>query len=428
MKRVFFLIAIFLFIPSSVFAMSISQHTLDTNYDWNPHENGKLLGQSFQIPFAGDFTVNSVTVVGKKIDGSGGSLWDMTAYIITKTASGDSVCGGGSQNWSTGDPQFFTYNFSSCFLSGLTDYVFIIESTHSLPLGIRTYGANLNYYADGELNNVYLYSGATTFTPNTTILDLYFDLNYTSGVPVVNFIRRTTPIPNFNNWILQFQIPTSSQAEAIADWRMGVDYSFGGNSYEDYGYFSSSTINNEAVKIPKLTTLTSSTIVTAVAYIKNGWTGEVIASSTSYIFTVDDNPTSDYGAWQSEQPTSTISVTGNGDCSQVNGWVDKGLCYTYQGLFVPSDAIMAQYVQMKDVIATKVPFGYFTLYQQSINGLSLSTSTTSTVSGIQSDFDTNLSALGSFWLVTTLRDWVFTPVLYLLVAFYVYYRFKHFVF
>lgn len=347
-------------------AFTIEQHVLDTNADFSSEVP---ISQTFVWPYQ-PADLSSITVTGRALNGAGSSV---SIGINTVTASSsDYLCGSTPIFWPNSDPQFFTYTFSGCTLDNAHIYAFTIQQGGTSQ-SLRTYGDSMNGYADGYALTLSSY-GLASSTPRGDVLDLYFDITVGSGSNLVDFYRRNASIPDFNNWILDFAVPTTSWSDAIANWKVGVDYTFNSSTYYDYGYFTTSSLTAGYAGIPKPTTFASGTLVTAYAYIKNGYTNAIMGSSSVYTFYVTSGEKSDYSAWQSPISTTSPIVSGS-TCDSTNGWFDKTVCYTLNGLFAPSDASLSRLMAIKEEVQNKPPFGYITIYTNAMNGLSTSTAT-----------------------------------------------------
>lgn len=113
-------------------------------------------------------------------------------------------------------------------------------------------------------------------------------------------------------------------------------------------------------------------------------------------------------------------------CSS-DGSMYGALYFVVCKMFIPEKADFQRFSDLKDKVATKPPFGYFAIYQDTMEGITTST-VSSTIGMTTSTGATFLSTLGKLKTI-----WIFEQVyniiawlLWLLFGFWIFHRFRHF--
>ena len=110
----------------------------------------------------------------------------------------------------------------------------------------------------------------------------------------------------------------------------------------------------------------------------------------------------------------------------VTGGVTWGLCTVLTKLFIPDQRYIQDFVDLRDEVALKPPFGYVSVFMDEFETLTVASSTTSTqlstVSGSGELQLFNWAQLSIFGIVRTIFSWF----IWLLVVYYVVVRFRDF--
>lgn len=251
----------------------------------------------------------------------------------------------------------------------------------------------------------------------------------------------TTPssTSDFRNWFVQLDLVNPFSSAVVEDYEIGIKWGWGDDRYltdykEDLAWLidpftmQKYVINNQVVVKPS--PLPSGQSYSAQAILYNSYihnSSTIVAVSDVWNFDVTTGTPTEY-AGTNAYPGITLpdNSTSTSDFACDYAWPVNKLCEMFKYLFIPNPENWTEIYALKDTMKTKVPFGYVTVYQTSLSEMGTATSTTSTLSGQNTEFDNALVAVGDFYLVEMFRNWIFVPVLYLLVAFYIYHRFSKF--
>lgn len=149
----------------------------------------------------------------------------------------------------------------------------------------------------------------------------------------------------------------------------------------------------------------------------------LIACSETYEFIIDpacdpNNPQFAQGNVASSTPSIGVDIEA---CEEVEGLITGGMCRLFTFLFVPNQKALDNFVDLKNRLSSKPPFGYFSLYNNAIDTLTDETgSATSTISavGIESglelvheiDFLENVYTAIQWLLYIVFLVWVFNRI------------------
>lgn len=261
-------------------------------------------------------------------------------------------------------------------------YVLRIQGTYS---GFYVYGSNSNTaYAYGDLwIDLPLYN-----TTDATVKDIYMEFLEVYVPPTISLIYPAddaTNIPNFSHWTGSFNYNDYILGNSVP--AVSVRYGTDSDHFTDivqasnsYQLFSKSGNFEVASDI-----LLSNTTYIAKAYLVNASTYALIAESATSTFrtasNIDFNPliqTDTSLAYTWLNSTSTASTTPyalNATCDNQSGIINYGSCVLFSFLFTPHDSTLKNWDNLKLEIIKKPPFGYFTIYQGIINGLTTATTT-----------------------------------------------------
>lgn len=358
-------------------------------------------------------------------------------------------------------------------VDNMTEYTFFLNS-YSTTIGTTYYltfdcgvnaGAGYLYYLITTDKNFYIDGTAGKVGYNLNMGDLWFSTErYTRPTTYIDFITPTSTIDGFRRWGLDYYIDEDDYSSAYPipqcnsfysscspdefGWFFIVAYEkdLGLTNYDitDYDYWDYSLpmtlvdLTNTEISINKSITMASNTSWIAKAYIvnfnppdlKNETTGNiwVVAESDEWNFTIsDNNEISEFSAWSlNNSPTSTASAGWEFTCDPESGLFQYSMCNMFATLFyVNPETAFQKFYNLKDEIKYKPPFAYFTVYQNAFKE-NLSTSTTSTVSGLVTE-DYNVIAdkimtISIFENIYTIIEWC----LWLLFVIWVINRFRFF--
>jgi hypothetical protein len=275
-------------------------------------------------------------------------------------------------------------------------------------------GSVANNYAAGEA--VYT-STSFVWTKDTSIEDLYFQLNDVSGTPppppassITLLTPTSTTVADFQQWEVSYTNTTTTAGRTkvgviyttFSDTNVYVDFSLSTTTASSTSFFIS---KNRAIP------LNEQWSASAVLYFNPGdfpfdisSTTTVLASSTVTSFTL----TRSIGGTLFQLPTSTTS-TYSMSCDPDANTFAFSICYVMQYLFSPKTSDFDVFTRVYNEIKNKPPFGYFGAISPIISGFS--TTTTSTVqmpdfSGMSTPFNaikTTLSVI--LWIV--FGFWIF---------------------
>ena len=261
----------------------------------------------------------------------------------------------------------------------------------------------------GNIRKAYITILGSTPPPATSSIAMHFPAD-----------NQTSTAPNFPYWEANLHINTSTIAGSMIYARIYFDTA---THTSKYSYFIdtnawplSSWSGDALVLIPHstLNPFTFNTTYFAYANILDN-TGETYATSSLISFT-----TGNYGNMVA---TTTILIPqftapeASSTCSNY-GWIGSELCQVGVFLFIPSSKALQNFVNIKDNVANKPPFGYFTAIQNALTGLS--NSSTSVIIS-----NSTASAFSSvFGRIRTAMTWI----LWLIFGFWLFHRIRNFEF
>jgi len=155
--------------------------------------------------------------------------------------------------------------------------------------------------------------------------------------------------------------------------------------------------------------------------------GHIIATSSEYAFiiTTENCPAGRKVQVQGgDYPTGTSTIPGETTtCDDQDGFFAKGLCSMFQWLFIPDPTSVQKLTDLKNRVAAKPPFGYISAYTTAINGLTMASTTTSTLATVTSSAELQLSTWTALPIVDTIRTGL-AWIIYLAFGFWVLNRFR----
>lgn len=299
------------------------------------------------------------------------------------------------------------------------------------------YGTELNDYSGGIFGSST--NHGTTISPSATVLDAYFSLTINNGENfMVEFAGTPTSTCDFeaykiNSYIDPAVYNSVYNGKYIVGTNAGISgATMGGYVFQNVAY--PLMIGYQTFGVPKTGTMTSGTIYYSKAFICDSASDSdcvlennnphLIAESSEYQYVVNswEQCTSTFWYQGESIPTFTTNTSHNffaqvaDNCNNVDGIVASGICNSVAFLFMPDESILNKYAVLKDQIAAKPPFGYITVYTNTMNGFTSSTTATSTVDM------SNLSQMSFFDTIRTALSWL----VYLVFGLWVFHRLKDF--
>lgn len=272
----------------------------------------------------------------------------------------------------------------------LTGYVFVL--TGAIPVFASTLTTWQNMVSNGT-TTYFWYDSSNTF------LNLGYDVDL-SGFP---FWSATTSTPSLHyiylktpglNWDYSITIPTDSEGykfwiiqEGGSETDRIFRYKSGGNWY--YGYctkLKDIILADKTLQLSRCSGVSQNPITNI--YVSMGEPSPDISAIYLMVYTDDDldiliydetsmyaylNNLANYNSITGQWTPGQIFVLPAGTCDDM-GTIAGALCKVISYLFYPSQASLTQFSNLKDMIITKPPFGYFTSIKSYLNNLS-STST-----------------------------------------------------
>jgi len=299
----------------------------------------------------------------------------------------------------------------------------------------RFYGTTYDSFALGQFANFTSDFSGVVSTTISGLLDLEFIFTMeVSGGDIIDFYSRPTPRADFEDWALTFAIDSGFSSLATSSWAIGVKYGLSSGNYFglDWQPIQTSNLNANYAVFEKITPFAPSTTWYATAYIWQTrdtveFDTNIVITSTEYVFEINSSRiTSGTSGWfLANDATSSDQFGAEYSCDPNTNFFQRSLCNMFLFLFYPRQESINQFSNLKGVMENKPPFGYFTVYTQQLQLLENATSTTSTLSGQDTRMDTEVQNASSFFLIALLRDYVFTTILWLVLGFYIYHRFKN---
>jgi len=305
----------------------------------------------------------------------------------------------------------------------------------------------------------YSASGSPTSTDSTyngSFQQSYYIITVSSNVSTIQFETTPASTCSFSNFSANLY-PTSVDEQACADsgtCTIGVALNSGmASTTFVYPYIigsvqTASLLN--PVQISNGFTMVSGTVYNARAFYcsQNDQTDctvysgnpNLLAYSSNWQFVVNglDTCTTTYynqgtipfPVYATSSPVDyTAMINTNCDAyrdGSMLGSVQYGFCKILSTLFLPNQNSMEQFTGIQNLVATKPPFGYVTVYgtfvSSTINGVPTASSTIASSSFAYTDISTPFQ---NNFLVQALQQGI-TILLYAAVPFYIFFRLKNF--
>ena len=364
-----------------------------------------------QLEQSATSTVPNATAGGMRYDGTlpaGVHYVILRAYDVPTTTlyvqydCGGSTTNGKATNLGNG---YFQRSFDHDICTGGYFGFGLIASPLTAPLhlyGTQTSGSSTARYATS--------SPGLVWKTDTTIKQAFFIISTEAGLP--NIVGITSPTngssgADFSHWGLFYNFVSTSTTNYE---RISYGTSTDALNYWDYWFSAEYDLSGNVEPIK------SQQLENGVWYARANLfqNGEIIATSSLISFTVNAPyiPESYFPMPTSTATSSEWVIT----CDSVSGFFANSICSVLQYLFSPKLSDLDRFKTVWTSIESKPPIGYFTKIKAVIN--SISTGTTSTVqfadlSSIQGNFFTPLKA-------------VLAVLLWILAAFWMFSRFRHF--
>ena len=305
-------------------------------------------------------------------------------------------------------------------VGGINGEVFNWDTNKYYYLGLDSLGGETKFR--GELG-----TATNTYPVAYVLADTeYSAMNWTFELPPSTIEmhfptdNQTSTASNFPYWEADMHVNTSTIAGTMIYARIYFDTATHTSQYSYFidtnGWPLSSWTGDATVLIPHLTLnpFAFNTTYFAYANILDN-TGGVYATSSLISFTT--------GNYSNMVETSTILTPqfpveeASSTCTGY-GWIGSELCQVGVFLFIPSSRALRNFVNIKNAVANKPPFGYFSEIQTALTGLS--NSSTSVI--ISSSTAATFSSV--FGRIRTAMTWI----LWLVFGFWLFHRIRNFKF
>lgn len=428
------LLFLFLFGVSFLFFDTTKAQTQQINYATEFDGGSTSLATFFQYfltPPTSDTTPITKIKIRFKPDNACDWKLKMTNTSLQTLNSNNLTLSAGEQfaefTWSS-NSNFRLNNLYSISLDAGTTYCGTGNYTGSL-FGVNTTSTYPNgRFADGT----------------KSVKNLFFALN--GETAEINFTETPTSTCQFQNWAISSYIPTE-QYNSLYNGSYVIGYNNGASGDTVGGYFfydlgSPTEIGDASFYVPHNGSFPEESVFYARAFIceKNNredcWpeldNEHLIAQSNEYTFTTNafDSCTTTMFSQGEARPLELLNdnftqLTDEAytNCENMENVVAKGLCKALVFLFVPNNTVLNNFVDLKDTLNTKPPFGYFSIYSETLENFEDSTITTSTI---------NNTTLNETFIAVkniTIFDTFYNIVIILLwcgFGFYIIKRFKNF--
>lgn len=303
------------------------------------------------------------------------------------------------------------------------DYLIEIQSNYG---GVAVAGASTNIYPNGAL---YQYGGSATSSPDP--IDLYFVFNPiipNDTISITYPSNNSTDIQPFSDYRGQYTNSSSRANYYDYDFRVstGTQPFLSNDAYNlDFSMldWTASSTRDWQFRQGVYDTLNSGGTYYAQIRMKVHNSETITATSSIIKFTMADTlnsyqeDTSVSGELLGAVNTaSTTSYGLNDSCEAQSGFLSYSSCILFSFLFTPHESTLNNWSLLKSELSLKPPFGYFTVYQAIISGLT--TATTSSAVELA-----DISAL-SVPLLNPLKA-IFTMIIWFLFSWSTFTRLKY---
>lgn len=217
--------------------------------------------------------------------------------------------------------------------------------------------------------------------------------------------------PDFASWVVDIENATSGLLE--------IDYSPSGNAF-----FNASDSELFAVGVSAIPAVVPKTILLAQLSTTTSWAAQAnlwVNGTDYYSSIINFNILPSGSTYQPTYYQAFCSFTSSSFLADPVGNIQNAICNSFAYLFIPSPsqqvAVSSQFSGIKNAVATKPPFGYFTaiqgvLYNASsvpssslvIVNASTAAAFSSILSPLNNLFSVILWILFAFWLFHTMRN------------------------
>lgn len=293
------------------------------------------------------------------------------------------------------------------------------NNSNSYPNGCNAYlESPPNYY---NLAGCYSEYGVTA--------DIYFILSYNPpNLIQIDFPENATTTADFFYWEISGNLISTPPAHILVD--VGESSSTINQFAGDYILDATGAFDISNVYKPSV--LKQNTTYYARAWLQECLTWDLYSVCIPSVWNNPDNPTGYFTNLASStiisfttteeeiiggyypSPTSTASssewvIT----CDPTSGFFANSLCNLFKYLFSPKQSDLQQFTNLKTALEHKAPIGYFYSFAQALGGFNASSTPAFVLTG--------LSSLTS---ITEPLDVGLTVIIYIVFAFYVFYRIK----
>ena len=245
-----------------------------------------------------------------------------------------------------------------------TEFAAWADPTPQTITSIAGIAFNYGYGENVYIDNLEIGTGsiAPEIPPNV------YSINITSPV-------NGTTTADFNAWGLDYVFYTGTTTKTIFDIVVNTYPTATSTSiwYQDriklYDFIPNST-TTRSTTLNKQFAFQSAKTWYSKAFLIQGFTGDIFASSSQISYTIS---TSTAGIWYAPPSSASTSAEFVMTCDPEDNAFQRSLCYLFQYLFVPKYSDLDVFADLKNAIQTKPPFGYLTA---ALNALGDITATT----------------------------------------------------
>lgn len=411
----------------SLFLTSDAHAGIGYTYDilTNP-SNGTLVPSGYPVQrfqqYSASSKLNSIMVEWRGLGGV--NLTTIPAYIRDRTTS-------------------ITYTLNTATASTSAEHPFI-KYTPTTNLTLTTghsYELNLGNYNFGRLSPSSTYNtpdhwdeaGERATWPSGAFSAENYDIwmmTQTDAITAISFSPIIISTCDFSSWNVLTTFSDANYA-STTDYSVQVMYGYTEDTMFYQDWYDGVGSASYPWHIPKELDLKSDSLIFARADICNShdktqcdlYSSTHIASSDIMPFLTTSTCLMGKVPSQGYLPVTATS-TNAGDnltCDPNSGFFESSMCNLFQTLFKPSYSSLTQWNTLKNTLADKPPFGYFTVYSEIMTDMTSSTSSTIEMTTTTLSF-AFLAGIGVWDTIYTAMQWT----LWILLLFYLFLRFKNF--
>lgn len=307
---------------------------------------------------------------------------------------------------------------------------------------MQFYGSSTTAYTGGSFQNVT--SGVAVAPQDITVTVLVNSTSTEDGITEIyfdpNFNASASTTCDFGNWAVRSTLSETFRDTYPNGAITSINWGFAPEALTFYDYapdVAPSLYGNPLTYfIEKGSPITGESVIYAQAYIcnsvdpdncdfqysSNAQYKSAESEVQSFLISSCEGPVWSPG---DDQPVPIENIDTN-LCENVEGALTAGLCKVFTFLFAPGQDTIDKFSALQDMIASKPPFGYVSVFSDAINTLSTASSTTSTAfSTVTSSNYLELDEWTDLEFFGTVRTYL-GYIIWGLFIFYIFLRFRHF--